>query len=544
MQFGYESLLPPVIAILLAILFRKAALPLAAGVLVGAFLLAQGDAADFAFTDLIPFYEVEPNQEREVISTSLGHTPLVFAKSLVASVFSMSHLQVLAFTLLLGAMVGVMERCGGMRSLITHLTRRIVTRRGAQTAISASGLVVFFDDYANTMLVGGTMRSTADKYGISREKLAYLVDSTAGPVAGLALISTWAAIEISYMGEGLAAGGIAQPGAAFQMFVESIPYRYYAWLALVMVFCVSMTGRDFGEMRAAETAAMANLKTRTSDPQSRGRRLLWLAAVLPVLACLIAVVGVIVKTGHDAIDGQPFESQLRWWGEVLGNGDSYLALVVGGAVGLVLAAVMHQFLSNHGPREIARSALHGARQMMPAIIILWFAWALSSMTEGLDTGSYLASIVSDQLSPELLPTVVFIMSGAIAFSTGTSWGTMGIMTPLAVSLALQMDPEAGASGTITLATCGSVLAGAIFGDHCSPISDTTVLSSRASDCDHVAHVRTQMPYALVVAAVCVLVGILPPVFGTSPWISLAIGAVSIVLIVRVFGKLPDETLAS
>jgi Na+/H+ antiporter NhaC len=181
--------------------------------------------------------------------------------------------------------------------------------------------------------------------------------------------------------------------------------------------------------------------------------------------------------------------------------------------------------------------------MMPALVILWFAWALSAMTEAdqLDTGGYLASVLSDRLDPRWLPTVVFLTAGAIAFSTGTSWGTMGILTPPSIALALQLDSSAGPSGAIVLTTCGSVLAGAIFGDHCSPISDTTVLSSRASDCDHVAHVRTQMPYAILVATVCVVFGTLPAAVGVPPWISLLVGGVCLALVVVLVGKRPGET---
>jgi Na+/H+ antiporter NhaC len=181
--------------------------------------------------------------------------------------------------------------------------------------------------------------------------------------------------------------------------------------------------------------------------------------------------------------------------------------------------------------------------MMPALVILWFAWALSGMTdtEKLDTGGYLSSVLSDRLDLHLLPTAVFLLAGVIAFSTGTSWGTMGILTPLSIALALRMEGTGQPDSTIVLATCGSVLAGAIFGDHCSPISDTTVLSSQASGCHHVAHVRTQMPYALVVAVVCVFAGTLPAAFGVSPWISLFGGTIFLTALMRLIGKHPSET---
>ena len=519
-------------------------LPLAVGIFVCAFLIASNSAL-ISLHELTPWGVDEQTRTSTQFTTSWWHAPLVFLRTLSNSVFDKSHLQALGFSLLLGAMVGILEGAGGMKSLIVKISRRIQSRRGAQTMISTAGLFIFFDDYANTLLLGGTMRSTADRYRISRAKLAYLVDSTAAPVAGLALVSTWAAIEISYMAEGLSGAGIEENSAAFEMFVRSIPYRFYAWLALVMVFTVSITGRDFGAMRVTESDEMSReIQAQQDDIQNANEsRFLWLAAVVPVMMCLMAVFAVIVMTGAKVVEGQEFGSDLRFLGEVLGNGDSYLGLIIGGLVGVIVAGVMHFALGACGMIDLWRHSLRGAMQMMPVILILWFAWALSEMTqkEMLDTGGYLASVLSDRLNPALLPTAVFLLAGAIAFSTGTSWGTMGILTPLSISLALQMDPAGGPGGAITLATSGAVLAGAIFGDHCSPISDTTVLSSRASGCDHVEHVRTQMPYALLVAVICVVVGTVPAAYGVSPWLSLMVGTVCLVFVVRVIGKLPDET---
>ena len=530
---GPESLLPPLVAITLAILSRRVILPLAAGVFVGAWLLA-GRVAD------APWWQP-------------GAT---FYWAMRESMLSTSHLQALAFSLLLGAMVGVLEKGGGMRALIERLSHRVRTRTGAQTMIAVSGLAIFFDDYSNTLLVGGTMRTTADRFGVSREKLAYLVDSTAAPVAGLSVVSTWAAIEISYMADGLAMAGIDDPSAAFEMFIQSIPYRFYAWAALAMVFLVSITGRDFGPMRTAEATAIgrgdateessaAEFVSAQSRPPSRW---LWTAAVAPILVCLVGVGVVLVATGIAAIDAdQSSSGPLRLAGQILGNGDSYLALIVGGAAGLVAAVAMTLGLRGCDGRRAGVAALMGAGQMLPAMGILWFAWAISAMTEPdqLDTGGYLAGVLSERLDPRMLPTVVFVLAGAVAFATGTSWGTMGILTPLSVALAIKLDPTSsfdaagGAGGAIALSTCGAVLAGAIFGDHCSPISDTTVLSSRASDCDHIAHVKTQMPYAVVVAGICIVAGTIPSALGVSPWLCLFASIIVLAAIVWRFGAPPD-----
>lgn len=527
MEYGYLSLLPPLVAIVLAIATRRVIAPLALGVAAGAFLLCSPDS---------PWWQA----------------PYNFGVAILESIFSKDHLQALAFSLLLGAMVGVLEIGGAMKSLVASIARRIKTRKGAQTMIATSGLAIFFDDYANTLLVGGTMRGTADRYGISRSKLAYLVDSTAAPVAGLSVISTWAATEVTYMVDGLNAAGVTDPAAGFELFLRSIPYRFYPCLALVMVFLVARSGRDFGPMRVAEqksadisseTGRDAEKKEPENDPVIRHA---WAATILPVLLCVLVVNLVLVYTGYHSVG--PNQAGLSWWryvGLVIGNGDSYLALILGGAAGWISTMLGHRALCHSTAKTLASGTLKGVSQMLPAMLILWFAWALSAMTgaDALDTGGYLANMLTGSLDPRLLPTSVFLIAGLMSFSTGTSWGTMAILTPLSVTLALSLEAASNGgvldpAGSICLATCGSVLAGAIFGDHCSPISDTTVLSSRASGCDHVEHVRTQMPYALVVAAVCIVFGCIPAAMGLSPWISLSLATGTLWAIQRSCGKAP------
>ena len=522
-MFGPESLLPPLIAIAAAILSRRVLMPLALGLLVGSLLLAS---------------------RSEVFSIWLAIR--LFIDSLWSSLKDNSHLQVFAFTLLLGAMVGVMESGGGMRSLVRSLSKKIRDRRGAQTMISLGGLAIFFDDYANTVLLGSTMRSTADQYGISRAKLAYLVDSTSAPIAGLSLVSTWTAIEISYLSEGLVAAGIDDPSAAFSLFLASIPYRFYPLLAIVMVFFISLTGRDYGAMRVAELEMVDSQKSeKTLDRKPSDDDSPWFSAVLPIAACLLVVIGTLVVTGSEHRGNHADESVLRIIINVLGNGDAFLALVLGGIVGLIVALLAHGLMTHRGPqaarsKTLIKGAFSGAKQMVPALAILWLAWALSAMTEpdALGTGKYLTTLLSHNLAPESLPTVVFLVSGFVAFATGTSWGTMGILTPIAVTLSVGIDSANDPYSTICLSTSGAVLAGAILGDHCSPISDTTVLSSRACGCNHIKHVRTQMPYAITVASICVLVGYIPSVLGLSPWISLLTGTLMIAATVRFLGTRP------
>ncbi len=522
MQPDWTSLLPPIVAIMLAILTRQVLLPLAIGVFVGTLLLSwrQSDATVWTVC-------------------------WMFLNAIAASVSDWPHVQALLFSLLLGAMVGVLEIGGSMRDLITRVARRVRSRCGAQTMIATSGLLIFFDDYANTLLLGGTMRSTADRYGISRAKLAYIVDSTSAPVAGLAIVSTWAATEITYMADGLVAGGVSEPSAAFELFLASIPYRYYPWLALAFVMMIAISGRDFGLMRKLEANA-ARQPPPVDDDQLSEFHWLWLAAVFPVVACMSTVMLILAVTGNWAVAQEDrSDNLLRLAGQIFGNGDSYTALVLGGVVGLVSAIMAHLKLGDVRLDVVASGAFRGALQMMPAMFVLWLAWALSDVTqpEGLDTGGYLRGILSSRLDPQFLPTTVFILAGGIAFSTGTSWGTMAILTPISISLSLQLDPTGGAGGAICLSTSGAVLAGAIFGDHCSPISDTTVLSSRSSGCDHLLHVRSQMPYALVVAVVSILCGTLPAAIGVSPWVSLFLSAIVLWLIVRYIGRTPTQDIA-
>jgi len=413
------------------------------------------------------------------------------------------------------------------------------------------------------LLLGGTMRSSCDTFRISRAKLAYLVDSTAAPVAGLALISTWVVTEMTLIGEGLALAEPPVEATAFQVFLSSLPYRFYPILAIALVAIVAITGRDFGPMRTAEQAAWDGEGSdgegsdgegtdgegtdgeATAGSPSLGRS--WLAACLPIFACLGSVIAVLIVTGRGALGGAAAtDSGIAYWGEVIGNSDSYLAMIVGGAVGSLVALATGGW-AQQGSRlpALLAGAVRGAGQILPAMVVLWLAWALSEMTGDtyLDTGGYLAGWLQEGFPGWCLPTVVFLVAAGVAFSTGTSWGTMGILTPLSISLALQLDASGGLEGAIVLATSGAVLAGAIFGDHCSPISDTTVLSSRASGCDHVAHVRTQMPYALLAGGVSIGVGTIPSALGLSPWISLVVGIGVLLLAVRVIMKPLHETVS-
>ncbi len=532
--YGLLSLLPPVAAILLAITTRRVVFSLASGVFLGAWILADG------------------NLWRAI--------PSVLEDHLWTNLIDPAHLRVFAFTALMGAMVGVIHRSGGMLGLVALLRPLARGRRSGQWTAWLLGMVVFFDDYANTLLLGTTLRPLADRLKISREKLAYVVDSTAAPVAGLALISTWVAGEIGFIRAGFA--GLESEAVqvdAFRVFVATIPYRFYVLWCLMLVPLVALLGRDLGPMWHAEQRAAAsgppdvesipNTEPRSSKTQASGG---WDQAVLPVLV-VIAVTGMLlITTGRQGLRDEASEvtsdvlaSAEPTWMDSFAAGDSYLALFYGSLAGLITALVWGRFRSAMPADELRIAGLYGARQMLPALVILWLAWTLSGMTDQdeLGTAIYLGQMLEGRITASWLPTTVFLLASLVAFATGTSWGTMGILMPLVIRIAWQML-EAEASSVdpydpLLLATIGSVLAGAIFGDHCSPLSDTTILSSHASGCDHVQHVRTQAPYALLGAGTAILFGTLPVGYGLSPWLMPPLAFAAMAVFLMLFGKRVD-----
>ncbi|XZE54792.1 Na+/H+ antiporter NhaC family protein [Planctomycetaceae bacterium SH139] len=585
MDYPWLSIVPPLIAIGLAIASRQVILSLGMSIIVGAILL----------TSPVGPSPVGPSESAAGAIWLVRFWQSLWFDHLWPALQSWDHQRVFIFSLTLGAMVGVIEAAGGMEVLVRQLMRRVKSRRAGQGLVWGLGLGIFFDDYANTLLLGTTMRSTADRLRFSRAKLAYLVDSTAAPVAGLALVSTWVATEISLIGDGLRAAGVNPEITPFTIFLASIPYRFYAILALLMVAFVAWSGRDFGPMLteerrclgllpqsslagsavATESTTIHQAEALAAEPPVE-RQLpgwLWLFAVIPVVVCVLVVLRWLVQTGQAAV-GETQLTGIRYWGEVLGNADSYQALVWGSVAGLLtaiacglLAAWLESATWAPGSRGLGRQAdfamgaancfwgaVRGAFQLVPAMMILWFAWSLSSMTDEafLNTGGYLADKLQSSRMPEwFLPSAVFVTSGFVALSTGTSWGTMAILTPISIKLAVAAgavavgaEEAANTGGPLLLATVGAVLAGAIFGDHCSPISDTTVLSSRACGCDHILHVRTQLPYAMLVGGVSILLGTIPSGLGFNVWWSLVLGTFALLVLLYVLGRRGDQRLGS
>ncbi|MEL6345285.1 MAG: Na+/H+ antiporter NhaC family protein [Myxococcota bacterium] len=494
------SLLPIAVAIGLALWTRQVVLSLFSGVLVAA-LIVTGGAPGAALIRCADPWLLDAISDRD-------------------------HTKVALFSLLVAATVAIATKSGGTAALVELITRRARNRRTGMLATWVSGMVVFFDDYANCLIVGSAMRPVADRLRISREKLAYLVDSTAAPMATIALVSTWVGYEVGLMDDALRTLGRDEDAYAF--FIAGLPYRFYPLLALAFGFWIAMTGRDFGPMLAAESSRLS------ADPEPvPPSPPLWRAwlAILPI-AALVIVTGASLWTQGTA-SSAPGAAMF----EIIGAADGYDAMLHGSLASVALAVVLAAGSRAMKLSEVSPALIDGMKELFEALVILYLAWSLGAAIGELKAADYLLSALGDALPAWSLPTVTFLLAAAIAFATGTSFGTMAVLMPLALPLALALEPT---TGPIALGTAASVLSGAVWGDHCSPISDTTVLSSTGAGCDHTEHVRTQLPYAIAAGVVAVLFGTLPAGFGVSPWLLLPIGVAACGALVMTLGRVPTS----
>ncbi|MEC8556976.1 MAG: Na+/H+ antiporter NhaC family protein [Planctomycetota bacterium] len=533
-------ILPPLLTIVLAILTKRIVLSLVLGIASGVILLLPSPAV---FQEELGTRFTQQIFLQENARSFIGE---IFEVHLWGSLVDKDHIRVFLFTTILGMQVALIHRMGGMLGIVQLAAPLARSRRGGQLMTWFMGLIVFIDDYANTLLLGSTMRPITDRLKISREKLAFLVDSTAAPVSGLALISTWVATEIGNMEEGYAEAGVDISGQSFGIFLQTIPSRFYVLFALGFVFLCGLLCRDFGPMLRAERKALgrkddaATDKSATSEEQGNS-----LNAILPIFVTVAVVLFLLAFTGKasSGLSDWPAWDEYKAWGEVIGQGDSYLSLVYGALAGLLVTLGLNTLQRRLTNSEARGAMLGGFTHVLPALVILWLAWALSNLTgeNHLAIGDFLADkLKNSDFNPAFFPTVIFVFSASIAFSTGTSWGTMAIVLPMSIPLVHKTLTASGAAiepdHFLMTASIASVLAGAIFGDHCSPISDTTILSSRSSDCDHIAHVRTQMPYALTIGTVAILCGTLPAGYGVSAYVLLPLGLVAMFFILLFFGR--------
>ena len=492
------SLLPIVVAIVLALRTKHILLSLGTGAYVAALLLQGGHPWRALVTLVDPM--------------------------LLDSAADRDNMKVIFFSLFIAATVQVLRGAGGTSALVAAATRKARTRRSGMVSTWFAGMIVFFDDYANCLVVGSAMRDVTDRLRISREKLAYLVDSTAAPMATVALVSTWIGYEVGLMDEALVAAGREENAYAF--FMQGLPYRFYPLLALGFAGMIAFSGRDFGPMLDAERRVAGQAEVELPLPE-RPPTKLFLLALVPIMA-LVGVTGASIwmQGTASAPPGAPIF-------EIIGGADGYDAMLHGSTAALALALGLGM-LWGEDNGNVMGHALKGMTEIFEPLCVLMLAWALSGAVSDLGAADYLVSILGSSLPALALPTVVFLLGAAIAFATGTSFGTMAVLMPLVIPLSFAISTDIN----IALAASAAVLSGAVWGDHCSPISDTTVLSSTGAGCDHAAHVTTQLPYALTVGAVAVFTGTLPAGLGVPPAASLVLGLVACGIILRWKGRLP------
>jgi len=528
------SILPPLIAIMLALLFKEVYSALLLGMLSGTLIIGWythdfwGGLA-FGFFSLVDTY-------------------------IVQALNSFDHLAVIIFSMLIGGMVGIITRNGGMQGIVNRISRRATDPRSGQLATWFLGIAIFFDDYSNTLLVGNTMRPVTDKLRISREKLSYLVDSTAAPVAAIAFITTWIGAELGYIQDGISSiDGLDEN--PYNVFINSLQYSFYPILTLFFMLFLIWQRKDYGPMLQAEKNARNGISSEAGHEhasssldafaQKEGITASGRFALIPVLVVVSITIAGLFYTGYSAEvwndAGLPF---LRRVSAIIGNANSYLSLLWGSFSGVMVAAFMSLGGKKLNLEEVVESLMAGFKTMMSAILILVLAWSLATLTQELHTADFITGKLLDlNLAPQWLPVLTFLLGGVVAFSTGSSWGTMAILYPLMLPATWQLCQEAGMDYEQSLSifhnVVSCVLAGAVLGDHCSPISDTTILSSLASGANHIQHVRTQMPYALTVGVVGILFGTIPAAFGISAWLLFPLALLILWLIVKYVGKRTD-----
>ena len=467
------SLFPPVIAIGLALITKEVYSSLFVGILSGGIIYASASGTGFE-----------------------GTFKAVVQDGLITNLSNAYNVGILVFLVVLGIIVVLMNKAGGSRAYGEWAAAHIRGRRGAALSTFFLGVLIFVDDYFNCLTVGSVMRPITDKHNISRSKLAYLIDSTAAPICIIAPISSWAA----------AVSGTVEGVNGISLFINTIPYNLYAFLTILMVIFISVSDTDYGPMKIHEDNAKngdiftTKNNTYEQDAQPVTERGRVIDLILPVAVLIVfCVVGMIYTGGF--FSGTDFVTAFA-------NCDAAYGLSLGSISALIVIIAYYMFRRVLKFNECMDSIAAGFKQMVPAILILTFAWTLKTMTNHLEAGAFVSGVVQSATALSvLLPVILFVVAIGLAFATGTSWGTFGILIPIVTSVfdaELANISQTGEIPSMVIICISACLAGAVCGDHCSPISDTTIMASTGAQCDHVNHVSTQLPYALTVAAVCVV----------------------------------------
>ena len=531
-NFGIFTIIPPLVAIVLAFITKNVVISLFIGALAGCFMLQLNDYNVFG---------------------ALIHSFLDFVQRALNSLADPWNAGIVLQVLIIGGIINLVSKMGGAKAVAEALAKKAKTPRSAQIVTWLLGLIVFFDDYANSLIVGPIMKPVADKMKISRERLAFIIDATAAPIAGLAIVSTWVGLEVGLIND--AFGGIGVDADAFGVFCKTIPYRFYNILILVFVVITSLMLRDFGPMRKAEIRARQGHKASDDVEMSKemkeeievkeGVELSIWNAIIPIGTLIISSLASFyysgysaVMAGEDAAVQAIFNNSLFSFDAIqqaFSNADASVALFQSALFASIVTIVMAVCKKIFTISEAIDVWVDGMKGLVITGVILILAWSLSSVIKELGTASYLTSLLSNSIPKFLLPSVIFIFGAVISFATGTAYGTMGILMPLAIPLAYAINPEM----SYVIMSTSAVLTGAIFGDHCSPISDTTILSSMGAGCNHIDHVKTQIWYSLFVAGFTILFGYIPVGLGLPIYIVLPMAVIVLAIAIYFLGKPVD-----
>lgn len=514
----FLSILPPILAIVLALVFRQVLIALFAGIWLGAFFL-EGFSPHWSLMKVLDEYIINALNDPD-------------------------HLRIIIFSMTLGGMVGILTRSGATNSLMQKLSKWADHRGRGQIATMFMGLLIFFDDYANTLIVGNTMRPVTDRLKISREKLSYIVDATAAPVVSIAIFSTWIGFELGLIQDSFTQLGVEQN--VYFVYLQTIPYRFYCILTLVFVFLIGFLQRDFGPMLKAESRAFnqGEVLAKGSVPladltetevHEEGQKLSpWYHPFITIGTVILLTLIALIYTGREnLLNAGNMNPSLQ---DIIGQADPFKSLLWSSVGGSIVAAILALCNRSLPLKDIVNSWIAGTKSMIYAMIVLTLAWTISNICESLQTAEFVIGSTKGILSPALLPALTFLIAAFISFATGTSWGTMAILIPIVLPLSWEFISASSAEPSLMIATLAAVLSGAVFGDHCSPISDTTIMSSMASGADHIDHVKTQIPYAAIVAGVALLIGYLPAGIGISSWVSNLLSIGILLGIILLLGK--------
>ena len=533
-KFGLLTLIPPIVAIVLAFITKNVVVSLFIGILSGGFLL-----------NLTGFN----------VFSALIQSFLDFIDRALNSLADPWNAGIILQVLVIGGVINLVAKMGGAKAIAEALAKRAKTAKGTQLITWLMGICVFFDDYANALIVGPIMRPVADKMKISRERLAFIIDATAAPIAGLAIISTWIGLEVGLINDAFT--GIGVQADAFGVFLQTIPYRFYNILILAFIVITAVLLKEFGPMRKAEMAArngqkigaevaVDNLQGEDEMQPKEGVQLSIWNAIIPIGVLIVAAIAAFYYSGYTAImGGEDVElinlmtnspAYFEAIKQAFSASDASVALFQSALLASIVAIIMAVCKKIFTIGEAIEVWVDGMKGLLITGVILILAWSLSSVIKELGTAKYLVTLLSGSIPYFLLPSLIFILGAVISFATGTAYGTMGILMPLAVPLAYSINPEM----SFVIVSTSAVLTGAIFGDHCSPISDTTILSSMGAGCNHIEHVKTQIWYSLFVAVITILFGYIPAGFGLPIYIVLPVAILAVFVGVQIFGKKVEE----